>query len=138
VWSVTSWTELRREALATDEWNRRHHDRPRRIPYLTRRLKNRPGPIVAVSDWMRAVPDQIAPFVPGTWTSLGTDGFGRSDTRAALRRHRQIDAPSIVLRVLGELVDRRELDRGVLSHAIEAYDPDDLPSTAGRSEGPSR
>ena len=87
VWSVTSWTELRREALATDEWNHLHPDEPQRTPYVTARLLGQRGPVVAVSDWMRAVPDQIAPFVAGDWSSLGTDGFGLSDTRAALRRH---------------------------------------------------
>jgi pyruvate dehydrogenase E1 component len=122
VWSVTSWTELRRDALAADTWNHRHPDAPRRVPYLTRRLRERPGPVVAVSDWMRAVPDQIAPFVPGAWSSLGTDGFGHSDTRPALRRHFGIDPPSIVIRALEHLVDRGERDRSVLSRAINAYE----------------
>jgi pyruvate dehydrogenase E1 component len=122
VWSVTSWTELRRDALAADTWNHRHPDGTRRIPYLTRRLKERPGPVVAVSDWMRAVPDQIAPFVPGAWSSLGTDGFGHSDTRAALRRHFDIDAPSIVTRALEHLVDRGERERSVLARARRLYD----------------
>ena len=74
-----------------------------------------------MSDWMRAVPDQIAPFVPGPWSSLGTDGFGLSDTRAALRRHFRVDAPSITLRVLEQLVDAGELNRSVLSRAIHTY-----------------
>ena len=94
VWSVTSWTQLRREALAIDEWNHRHPDEPQRTPYVTARLRGQRGPVVAVSDWMRAVPDQIAPFVPGDWSSLGTDGFGLSDTRSRapppLRRRRPI------------------------------------------------
>ncbi|MFI7680471.1 pyruvate dehydrogenase (acetyl-transferring), homodimeric type [Actinophytocola sp. NPDC049390] len=114
VWSVTSWTQLRREALAADEWNLAHPGEPRRVPYVTRRLRDCPGPVVAVSDWMRAVPDQVAPFVPTDWASLGTDGFGRSDTRPALRRHFGVDAPSIVHRVLEQLVHRRELDESVL------------------------
>lgn len=79
---------------------------------------------MAVSDWMRAIPDQIAPFVPGDWSSLGTDGFGLSDTRAALRRHFKVDAPSIVLRVLEQLVARKELHSSVRSRAIETYRPD--------------
>ncbi|MDQ2792265.1 MAG: pyruvate dehydrogenase (acetyl-transferring), homodimeric type, partial [Actinomycetota bacterium] len=110
VWSVTSWTELRRDALDTDEWNRTHPQQPQRSAYVTQRLSDAPGPVVAVSDWMRAVPDQIAPFVPGAWSSLGTDGFGLSDTRQALRRHFGVDAPSIVLRVLEQLISRGELD----------------------------
>ncbi len=113
VWSVTSWTELRREALAADDWNHRHPAAPPRIPHVTRRLRERPGPVVAVSDWMRAVPDQIAPWAPGDWSSLGTDGFGRSDTRAELRRHFGVDAPAIVRRVLERLVRRGELDDSV-------------------------
>ncbi len=104
-----------------DEWNRRHPDRPPRIDYVTRRLRERPGPVVAVSDWMRAVPDQVAPFVPGAWSSLGTDGFGRSDTRTALRRHFGIDAPSIVLRALEQLVGAGERDRSALRCAIDNH-----------------
>ncbi|MDN5918086.1 MAG: pyruvate dehydrogenase (acetyl-transferring), homodimeric type [Pseudonocardia sp.] len=121
VWSVTSWNQLRRDALAADDWNHLHPDGPRQIPYVTRRLRERPGPVIAVSDWMRAVPDQIAPFVPGPWTSLGTDGFGRSDTRDALRRHRRVDAPSIALTALEQLVAQGERDRSVLRRARAAY-----------------
>jgi pyruvate dehydrogenase E1 component len=121
VWSVTSWTQLRRDALAADEWNLLHPDGPRRQPYITRRLKDAPGPVVAVSDWMRAVPDQVAPFVPGAWSSLGTDGFGLSDTRPALRRHFRVDAASIVLRVLEQLVSGGEMPTSVLAKAIALY-----------------
>jgi pyruvate dehydrogenase E1 component len=110
VWSVTSWTQLRREALATDEWNHQHPDVPQRTPYVTARLLGQRGPVVAVSDWMRAVPDQISPFVPGDWSSLGTDGFGLSDTRTALRRHFGVDAPSIALRVVERLARQRLID----------------------------
>ncbi|HEY3470879.1 MAG TPA: pyruvate dehydrogenase (acetyl-transferring), homodimeric type [Amycolatopsis sp.] len=121
VWSVTSWTQLRRDALATDEWNLTHPAQPRRTAYVTSRLKDVQGPVVAVSDWMRAVPDQIAPFVPGDWCSVGTDGFGLSDTRPALRRHFRIDAESIVYRVLHQLVRRGELGGLVLARAAEMY-----------------
>ncbi|MCA1693870.1 MAG: pyruvate dehydrogenase (acetyl-transferring), homodimeric type, partial [Actinobacteria bacterium] len=139
VWSVTSWTELRRDALATDEWNRTHPQQPQRSPYVTRRLSDAPGPVVAVSDWMRAVPDQIAPFVPGAWSSLGTDGFGLSDTRQALRRHFGVDAPSIVLRVLEQLIAREELDSSVRDKAIETYQLDAIGVTpAGNREGSGR
>ena len=122
VWSVTSWTELRRKALAVDEWNRAHPDQPAWSPYVTRHLTN--APVVAVSDWMRAVPDQIAPFVPADWCSLGTDGFGRSDTRPALRGHFGVDAISIVLRTLEQLIARRDLDSSVRSKAITMYQLD--------------
>jgi pyruvate dehydrogenase E1 component len=121
VWSVTSWTELRRDALAAEAWSLLHPGQPPRIPYVTSRLAAEPGPVTAVSDWMRAVPDQIAPFVPAPWSSLGTDGFGRSDTRGALRRHFHVDAPSIVVRVLTQLVERGELDRSAPSKAVELY-----------------
>jgi pyruvate dehydrogenase E1 component len=120
VWSVTSWTQLRRDALAAEEWNRLHPEGPRREAHVTSRLRAAPGPVVAVSDWMRAVPDQIAPFVPGAWSSLGTDGFGLSDTRQALRRHFRVDAASIVLRVLEQLVHAGALDSSVLDRALSA------------------
>jgi pyruvate dehydrogenase E1 component len=122
VWSVTSWTELRREALDSDQWNLRHPDEPAHIPYVTRRLREHPAPVVAVSDWMRAVPDQIARFVPDRWASLGTDGFGRSDTRPALRRHFRIDAASIVVRVLEELAASGVVDAEILRKARAAYE----------------
>jgi pyruvate dehydrogenase E1 component len=121
VWSVTSWTQLRREALAADEWNYLHPREVQRAPYVTTRLLRQPGPVVAVSDWMRAVPDQIAPFVLGDWSSLGTDGFGMSDTRAALRRHFKVDAQSIVLRVLERLAHQEKVDPASPFDAISRY-----------------
>jgi len=122
VWSVTSWTQLRREALIADAWNYLHPDGPQQVPYVTARLSGPRGPVVAVSDWMRAVPDQIAPFVPADWSSLGTDGFGMSDTRAALRRHFRVDAPSIVLRVLQRLARQRQIDAAAASRATKLYE----------------
>ncbi len=92
VWSATSWTELRRDAVATEAWNLMHAGQTPRVPYVTRALRDTEGPVVAVSDFMRAVPDLIARWVPGDYTSLGTDGFGMSDTRHALRRHFHVDA----------------------------------------------
>jgi pyruvate dehydrogenase E1 component len=121
VWSVTSWTQLRREALATEEWNHQHPDEPPRTPYVTARLRGQRGPVVAVSDWMRAIPDQIAPYVPGDWSSLGTDGFGLSDTRAALRHHFGVDAPSIALRVLQHLARQGLLDPAMAREAARRY-----------------
>jgi len=136
VWSVTSWTELRREALAADAWNLTHPGRPRRIPYVTSRLAAVPGPVTAVSDWMRAVPDQIAPFVPGVWSSLGTDGFGHSDTRGVLRRHFHVDAPSIVLRVLAQLADGGDIEESAPAKAIELYRLNEIDAAAaGNTEG---
>ena len=106
VWSATSWNELRREAVAAEEHNLLHPEEEQRMPYVTRKLAGAEGPFVAVSDWMRSVPDQIARWVPGTYQSLGADGFGFADTRGAARRFFHIDAQSIVLAVLTELARR--------------------------------
>jgi len=121
VWSATSWTELRREAMSCDEWNLLHPEEEQRTPYVTRTLDGAPGPVVAVSDWMRAVPDSIRSWVPQDWASLGTDGYGRSDTRPALRRYFHVDAPSITLAVLTELARRGEVKSEVLGDAVAKY-----------------
>jgi pyruvate dehydrogenase E1 component len=109
VWSATSYTELRREALACERWNRLHPEETPRVPYVTRALGEARGPVVAVSDFLKTVPDQIARWVPQGLTPLGTDGFGRSETREALRRFFEIDAESIALAALHELAKRREV-----------------------------
>ncbi|MGW7296025.1 pyruvate dehydrogenase (acetyl-transferring), homodimeric type [Streptomyces xiamenensis] len=135
VWSATSWTELRRDALAAEEHNLLHPEEEPRVPYVTRALHDAHGPVLAVSDWMRAVPDQISRWVPGTYQSLGADGFGFADTRGAARRFFHIDAPSIVLGVLTELVRDGKLNRSVLRTAIDRYQLLDVaaadPGTAG-------
>jgi pyruvate dehydrogenase E1 component len=121
VWSATSWTELRREALACDTFNLLHPDADQLVPYVTRTLAGRAGPVVAVSDYMRAVPDQIARWVPTDYASLGTDGFGFSDTRAATRRYFHVDAPSIVLQTLRELARRGEVATDAPGKAAAQY-----------------
>jgi pyruvate dehydrogenase E1 component len=121
VWSATSWTELRREALGCEEHNLLHPDDEQRVPYVTRLLDGEPGPVVAASDWIKAVPDQIARWVPAPFTSLGTDGYGFSDTRAAARRFFHVDAESITLAVLSQLVRSGEMKAEVLGQAIERY-----------------
>jgi pyruvate dehydrogenase E1 component len=121
VWSVTSWNELRRDGLATDEHNFMNPDGPLRVPYVTQALEGAAGPFVAVSDFMRAVQDQIAPWVPGELVSLGTDGYGLSDTRGALRRHFKVDAASIAVKTLGELARRGEVKPETIGEAIERY-----------------
>ncbi|MBO2451938.1 pyruvate dehydrogenase (acetyl-transferring), homodimeric type [Actinomadura barringtoniae] len=121
VWSATSWNELAREARACDEWNLLHPDQEQRVPYVTTKLQDAAGPIVAVSDFMRAVPDQIAEWVPGDYSSLGTDGFGFSDTRAAARRFFHVDAASITLAVLTRLARNGEVKPETLQQAIEKY-----------------
>ena len=121
VWSATSWNELRREALGCDEHNLLHPDEEARVPYVTRVLEPSGGPYLAVSDYMRAVPDQIAQWIPGDWASLGTDGFGLSDTRGATRRHFHVDAPSIVVAVLKELSQRGAVKPEAPGEAAERY-----------------
>ncbi len=136
VWSVTSWNELRRDGLATDEHNFMNPDVDLRVPFVTRQLDGAPGPFVAVSDFMRAVQDQIAQWVPGDFASLGTDGFGLSDTRGALRRHFKVDAASIVVKVLGELARRGEIKREVIREAIDRYQLADVNAApTGETEG---
>ena len=121
VWSATSWTELRREALACESWNVLNPGDSPRVPYVTSALGDAPGPVVAVSDWIKAVPDQIARWVPGTYTSLGTDGFGFSDTRPAARRFFHVDAESITVAVLWELARAGAVDAGLPAQAIAKY-----------------
>jgi len=120
-WSATSWTELRRDGLSCEQWNRLHPDGAARVPYVTELLGDRPVPVVAVSDWIKAVPDQIARWVPAPFTSLGTDGWGFSDTRSAARRFFGVDAESITLAVLGQLVCQGDLKPEVLAEAIAKY-----------------
>ncbi|GID98039.1 pyruvate dehydrogenase (acetyl-transferring), homodimeric type [Amorphoplanes digitatis] len=126
VWSVTSWTELRRDAMATEEHNLLNPgDQPRR-PYIQTKLEGTEGPVVAVSDWMRAVPDLISRWVPNDYTSLGTDGFGMSDTRHALRRHFHVDAESITVATLRQLALRGKVPMHVPVEAAKKYAIDDV------------
>jgi len=131
VWSVTSWGELRREALAVDRDNFLTPSGPRGVPYLTSRLASAQGPFIATSDYDHAVPDLIRPWVPGSYHVLGADGFGFSDTRAAARRHYLIDAESVVVKALQALADDGGLSREVLQHAVDRYDLSNV--GAGRS-----
>jgi pyruvate dehydrogenase E1 component len=135
VWSATSWTELRREALSCTEWNLLHPgpDQQPRVPYVTRVLSEAAGPVVGVSDFMRAVPDQIAPWVPSDYASLGTDGFGMSDTRGALRRHFHVDAESITVAALRLLAARGEISPEIVRDAVDKYQLHDV-TAAPRGE----
>jgi pyruvate dehydrogenase E1 component len=122
VWSVTSWTELRRDALRCESHNLLSPGEETQVPYVTTALSGAAGPVVAVSDWMRAVPDQIARWVPAaSYASLGTDGFGFSDTRPAARRFFHVDAESIVLAVLSELAKAGEVDASLPAQVIAKY-----------------
>ncbi len=120
-WSVTSWTTLRHDALAAERWNRLHPEADPRLPHVTTALAEGTGPVVAVTDYLRSVPDQVAPWVDRPWTSLGTDGFGRSDDRAALRRHFEIDAPHLVVAVLASLARTGEAKPAEVTDAITRY-----------------
>jgi pyruvate dehydrogenase E1 component len=120
-WSATSWTELRREAMRCDEWNMLNPDAEPRVPYVTRILNGHQGPTVAVSDWIKAVPDQIARWVPSPFSSLGTDGWGFSDTRPAARRFFHVDAESITVAVLSHLARTGEVKPEVVGQAIAKY-----------------
>ncbi len=136
VWSVTSWNELSREALAADEWNLLHPSEEHRTPYITSKLADASGPVLAVSDFMRAVPDQVAQWVPTDWHSLGTDGFGFADTRAAARRFFHVDAESIVVGALEALAQRGEVDAARAVEALAKYRIDDPTAVAGvKQEG---
>ncbi|GIE29935.1 pyruvate dehydrogenase E1 component [Actinoplanes italicus] len=126
VWSVTSWTELRRDAIEAEEHNLLHPSDAPRKPYIQQKLEATEGPSVAVSDWMRAVPDLIARWIPNGYTSLGTDGFGMSDTRHALRRHFHVDAESVTVATLRELALRGQIPAHVPAEAAKKYAIDDV------------
>ncbi|MBQ0889649.1 pyruvate dehydrogenase (acetyl-transferring), homodimeric type [Streptomyces sp. RM72] len=118
LWSVTSWTELRRDALEADRARLRGKER---VPYVTGALAGAPGPVLAVSDWMRQVPDQISQWVEQDYSSLGTDGFGLSDTREAARRYFRVDAESVVVAALDRLARTGAVDVALVGKARERY-----------------
>ncbi|WP_104178856.1 pyruvate dehydrogenase (acetyl-transferring), homodimeric type [Arthrobacter sp. B0490] len=121
VWSVTSWNELRRDGLEAEEDAFLNPGAEARKPFVTQQLEGATGPIVAVSDFMKAVPDQIRQFLPNEFATLGADGFGFSDTRAAARRFFKIDSHSVVVRALEMLARRGEVDANAPKEAIEKY-----------------
>jgi len=126
VWSVTSFNELRREALAVERWNQLHPEEDARHSYLETALADREGPYVAATDYMKIVPDQIQRWMPGQYVTLGTDGYGRSDARDALRRFFEVDKRYIAVTALKALADDGKLDQKTVSDAIRKYgiDPD--------------
>jgi pyruvate dehydrogenase E1 component len=121
VWSVTSYPLLRNDALAAERWNRLHPGEPPRVPYVTRALENAPGPIVATSDQMKTLPDMISRWVGRPLVALGTDGFGRSDTREGLRRHFETDAEHVVVATLSALSQLGHLPPGTVARAIQEF-----------------
>jgi pyruvate dehydrogenase E1 component len=121
VFSVTSFSELRRNALDVERWNLLHPAEPRREPFIQRALAGRSGPFVAASDYMKTVPDQIRQWVPGRYAVLGTDGFGRSDSRAELRRFFEIDRHYVVIAALKALADEGRFDRQHVVKAMQGF-----------------
>ena len=135
VFSVTSWNELRRDGLEVDRHNLLN-PLNKKSAYLTTKLKDYKGSVLAVSDYMRTVQDQIAPWVEQNFASLGTDGFGLSDTRGALRRHFKVDAESIVVATLSQLANQGKISPKVVKKAIEKYQLDNVTAAdPGNTEG---
>ena len=132
VWIATSFLRLRREALKVERWNRHHPEQAPRKPYVTELLEATEGPVIAVSDWMKAVPDQIARWVPAPFVALGTDGYGMSDTREVMRRHFEVDAESIAIATLYELSTQGAIASSVVTQAMKEldYEPDKLDPTS--------
>jgi pyruvate dehydrogenase E1 component len=124
VFSITSFSELRREALEIERWNMMHPSETARVPYVESLLKNHEGPIVAATDYMRIVPDQIREWVGGRYVTLGTDGYGRSDSRAALRKHFEVDRNYIAVAALKALADEGKVDQATLTGAMKALGVD--------------
>jgi pyruvate dehydrogenase E1 component len=133
LWSATSYKALRDEALRVERWNRLHPTQAPRTPLVTQLLADTEGPVVATTDYMKLVPDQIARFVPRTFVPLGTDGFGRSDTREALRRFFEIDAGHVVVATLWALSQDGDVKPEVVADAIARYgiDPEAVDPTLG-------
>jgi pyruvate dehydrogenase E1 component len=124
VWSVTSFTELRRDGIEVERWNMLHPlEEPRRA-YVSEQLSSREGPVVASTDYLRAFPDQIRQWVPRSYRTLGTDGFGRSDSRRALRRFFEVDRHYVAVAALKELADAGAIERERVREAIERYQID--------------
>ena len=119
VWSVTSYQELYREGHASERWNRLHPDQKPRVPYVTQCLDGTQGPIVAASDYVKALPDAIDRWMPRPLVSLGTDGFGRSENRAALRDFFEVDSRFVVLATLNALARDGKLETAVVKKAIK-------------------
>ncbi len=137
LWSATSYKKLREDAMDAERWNLLHPGSEKREPYVTSALHDAPGPYVAVTDYMRMVPDQVGRWVPGRFVPLGTDGFGRSDTRERLRRFFETDTGHVVVAVLAALAEEGSVDAAVVKDAIGRYDidPDRTPPRVDWPEG---
>jgi pyruvate dehydrogenase E1 component len=124
VFSVTSFNELRRDALAIERWNLLHPTEISKVSYVQQLFKDREGPIVAATDYMRTVPDQIRQWVNGRYVTLGTDGYGRSDSRAQLRKHFEVDRNHIAIAALRALADEGKVDKATLAKAMKNLEID--------------
>ena len=118
VWSLTSVNELAREGKAAERWNMLHPEEAPRIPYVTAQLADTAGPVIAATDYMKSYSDQLREFVPGRFVSLGTDGFGRSDTRGKLRHFFEVSREYVVLAALKALADEGKLERAKVAQAM--------------------
>ena len=121
LWSATSYKLLREDALSVSRWNMLHPTEEPRVPMVTRLLSDVGGPVIAVTDYMKLVPDQVARWVPGPFVTLGTDGFGRSDARKALRRFFEVDAGHIVAASLSALASQGAVDKTTVRDAHDRY-----------------
>ena len=121
IWSVTSFTELRRDGLSVERHNRMHPDAKPQQSYVSQQMTGRKGPIIAATDYMRLHADQIRPFIQAPYVTLGTDGYGRSDTRAKLRHFFEVDAKFIVIAALKALAEQGHVPTSVVLDAIKRY-----------------
>jgi pyruvate dehydrogenase E1 component len=130
VWSITSYNELRREALRVTRWNRLHPDQAAQVPHIVQALSGAEGPIIAATDYMKVVADQVAPWLPGRLETLGTDGFGRSDNREYLRKHFEVNAESIACAALSRLARDGKFDtrKACAAFAELGVDPEKIDS----------
>ena len=128
IWSVTSFNELRRDGLAIERYNAMHPEKKAKESYVSKQLNDRQGPVIAATDYMRLFAEQIRPFVANRYVTLGTDGYGRSDTRERLRHFFEVDAKYIVLTTLNALVAEGSIDKSKVVDAMKRYNinPDKL------------
>jgi pyruvate dehydrogenase E1 component len=121
VWSVTSYSELYRDGHATERWNMLHPGQPARLPYITQCLQDAPGVLVAASDYVKALPDSIDRWLPRPLVALGTDGFGRSESRASLREFFEVDYRWVIVATLAALARDGKIDASVVEQAMKAH-----------------
>ena len=133
IWSVTSFTELRRDGLETERWNMLHPEEPARVSYVEQALRKGVGPVIAATDYIKAIPDGIRPYVPARYKALGTDGFGRSDYRRKLRAFFEVDRYHVAVAALKALADDQLLPARRVSEAIARYQIDPERASPARS-----